>query len=92
MKGGSYTLAKLGGTISKLLFATFHIIPYYPCCNERVSVTEMMGVDDESIDEMEASKTVEPEGDGPEGALYIFLLTFQSHRNLSHLRTPAQYP
>jgi hypothetical protein len=47
----------------------FRVIPYYPCCDERVSVTEMTGADDESIDEMEASETVEPEEDDPEGAL-----------------------
>jgi hypothetical protein len=68
-KGGSYMLAELDGAISKLRFATFCVIPYYPRCNERVSVTEMMGVDDESIDEMEASETIEPEEDNPEGAL-----------------------
>jgi hypothetical protein len=49
----------------------FRVIPYYLCCDERVSVTEMTGVDDESIDEMEASETIEPEEDDPEGALYI---------------------
>jgi hypothetical protein len=68
-KGGSYMLAKLDGAISKLQFATFRIIPYYPRCDERVSVTEMTGVDDESIDKMEANETVEPEEDDPEGAL-----------------------
>jgi hypothetical protein len=68
-KGGSYMLAELDGTISKLRFAVFCIIPYYPRCNKRVSVTEMTGVDNESIDKMEASKTVEPEEDDPEGAL-----------------------
>jgi hypothetical protein len=30
----------------------------------------MMGVDDKSIDKMEVSKTIEPEEDDPEGALY----------------------
>jgi hypothetical protein len=30
----------------------------------------MTGVDDKSIDEMEASETIEPEGDDPEGTLY----------------------
>jgi hypothetical protein len=69
MKGGSYMLAELDGTISKLRFAAFHVIPYYPHCDERVSVTEMTGVDNESIDEMEANKTVEPEEDDPEGTL-----------------------
>jgi hypothetical protein len=68
-KGGSYMLAELDGAISKLRFATFCVIPYYLHCDERVSVTEMMGVDDKSIDEMEASKTIEPEEDDPEGAL-----------------------
>jgi len=62
-------LAELDGAISKLRFATFRVIPYYLHCDERVSVTEMMGVDDKSIDEMEASETIEPEEDDPEGAL-----------------------
>jgi hypothetical protein len=88
-KGGSYMLAKLDGAISKLQFTAFHVIPYYPHCDEHVSVTEMTGVDDESIDKMEASETVEPEEDDPEGVLYIFLPTFQPHHNLSHLCTPA---
>jgi hypothetical protein len=70
MKGGSYMLAELDGAISKLQFAVFCIIPYYPHCNKRISVTEMMGVDNESIDEMEASETIEPEEDDPEGMLY----------------------
>jgi hypothetical protein len=69
-EGGSYMLAKLDGTISKLQFAAFHIIPYYPHCDEHVSVTKMTGVDDESIEEMEASKTIEPKEDNPEGMLY----------------------
>jgi hypothetical protein len=30
----------------------------------------MMGVDNKSIDKMEASETVEPEEDDPEGVLY----------------------
>jgi hypothetical protein len=70
MKGGSYMLAKLDSAISKLWFATFHIIPYYLRCNEHISVTEMTGIDDESIDEMEVSKTIEPKEDNPEGMLY----------------------
>jgi hypothetical protein len=69
MKGGSYMLAKLDSTISKLRFAAFHVIPYYPRCDKHISVTKMMGVDDKSIDEMEASETVEPEEDNPEGTL-----------------------
>jgi hypothetical protein len=55
MKGGSYMLAELDGAISKLRFAAFRVIPYYLRCNECVSVTKMMSVDNESIDEMEAN-------------------------------------
>jgi hypothetical protein len=65
-KGGSYMLAELDSAISKLRFTAFCVIPYYPCCDERVSVTEMTGVDDKSIDKMEASETIEPEEDDPE--------------------------
>jgi hypothetical protein len=64
----------------------FHVIPYYPRCDERVSVTEMTGVDDESIDKMEASETIEQEEDDPEGVLYIIIPAFQPHRNLFHSR------
>jgi hypothetical protein len=52
----------------------------------------MMGVDDESIDKIEASETVEPEEDDPEGALYIFIPAFQPHHNLFHSCAHAQYP
>jgi hypothetical protein len=62
-------LAELDGAISKLRFTVFRVIPYYPRCDEHISVTEMTGVDDESIDEMEASETIEPEEDDPEGVL-----------------------
>jgi hypothetical protein len=63
-------LAKLNGTISKLQFTVFYIIPYYLCCDEHISVTEMTGVDNESIVKMEASETIELKGDNLEGALY----------------------
>jgi hypothetical protein len=92
MKGGSYMLAELDGAISKLQFAMFRIIPYYLHCNEHVSVTKMMGIDDKSIDKMEASETIEPEEDNPEGVLYIFIPAFQPHHNISHLCMPARYP
>jgi hypothetical protein len=70
MKRGSYMLAELDGTISKLQFTAFHVIPYYLHCDKCISVTEMTGIDDESIDEIEASKTVEHEDDDLEGVPY----------------------
>jgi hypothetical protein len=70
----------------------FCVIPYYPCCDKHISVTEMTGVNDKSIDEMEASETVEPEEDDPEGALYIFIPAYQPHHNVFHSRAPVRYP
>jgi hypothetical protein len=65
-KGGSYMLAELDGAISKLRFAVFRVIPYYPCSEERVSVTQMTGLDEESIDQLEAEEIIEPAEDNPE--------------------------
>jgi hypothetical protein len=66
-KGGAYMLA-VDGTISKLRFTAFHVIPYYPHSKEHISVTEITGVDEESIDEVEESESVEPEEEDPEDA------------------------
>jgi hypothetical protein len=63
-------LAELDSAISKLAFAAFRVIPYYLRCDKHVSVTKMTDVDNEGIDEMEVSETVEPEEDDPEGMLY----------------------
>jgi hypothetical protein len=59
-------LAELDGAISKLRFAVFRVIPYYPCSEERVSVTQMTGLDEESIDQLEAEEIIEPAEDNPE--------------------------
>jgi hypothetical protein len=66
MKGGSYMLAELDGAISKLRFASFRVIPYYLCSDERMSVTQMTGLDEESIDQLETEETIEPAEDNPE--------------------------
>jgi hypothetical protein len=62
-------LAELDGAISKLRFAVFRVIPYYPCSDKRVSVTQMTGIDEDSIDQLEAGENIEPEDDEPERAL-----------------------
>jgi hypothetical protein len=61
-------LAELDGAISKLRFAAFRVIPYFPRSEDRVSVTQMTGIDDDSIDQLEAGETVEPDEDEPEHA------------------------
>lgn len=67
-KGGSYMLAEIDGAISKLRFAAFRVIPYFPRSKDRVSVTQMTGIDDDSIDQLEVGETIEPEEDDPERA------------------------
>jgi hypothetical protein len=62
-------LAELDCAISKLCFAVFHVIPYYPHSEECVSVTQMTGIDEESIDQLEAGENIEPDEDNPERVL-----------------------
>ena len=40
-KGGSYILGELDGSISKLRFAVFRLIPYYPRDLKAVPVTKL---------------------------------------------------
>ncbi|KIO12259.1 hypothetical protein M404DRAFT_125744 [Pisolithus tinctorius Marx 270] len=48
--GGSYLLAELDGSISKLCFAAFHLLPYHPWSQTRTTVTRITGLDDEELD------------------------------------------
>jgi hypothetical protein len=41
-QGGSYQLAELDGTLSKLKFAAFHIIPYHPRSPTSIKVTQFI--------------------------------------------------
>ncbi|KAI6152640.1 hypothetical protein BKA82DRAFT_114660, partial [Pisolithus tinctorius] len=50
--GGSYLLAKLDGSISKLCFTAFHLLPYHPWSQTRATVTRITGLDDEELDHL----------------------------------------
>ena len=63
-------LAELDSAISKLHFATFCVIPYYPHSNERMSVMQMTRLDKDSIDSLEAEEAIEPDEDDPERMSY----------------------
>jgi len=43
---GTYRLGKLDGTISKLCYAAFRLIPYYACLRSFIPVTHVMDGDD----------------------------------------------
>ncbi|KIO13205.1 hypothetical protein M404DRAFT_92706, partial [Pisolithus tinctorius Marx 270] len=48
--GGSYLLAELDGSISKLCFAAFCLLPYHPRSQTHTTVTHITGLDDEELD------------------------------------------
>ncbi|KIO06846.1 hypothetical protein M404DRAFT_37253, partial [Pisolithus tinctorius Marx 270] len=48
--GGSYLLAELDGSISKLCFATFRLLPYHPRSQTHATMTRITGLDDEELD------------------------------------------
>src|SRR6267154_1985884 len=52
MAGGSYILAELDGSMSKLRYAAFRIIAYHVRNKTRIAVTKITGMDDEALDRM----------------------------------------
>ena len=45
-KGGTYILAKMDGAVSRLQYATFHIVPYLPGSLENILVASLLGTED----------------------------------------------
>ncbi|KAF5355069.1 hypothetical protein D9756_005757 [Leucocoprinus leucothites] len=55
--GGSYILAELDGSISKLRFAAFRLVPYYPRDIRAIPVTKLTDATPEALEDM----TYDPE-------------------------------
>ena len=51
-KGGSYVLAELDGSLSKLRYAAFRLLPYYPRSHISVPVTKLLGIADDELEGM----------------------------------------
>jgi len=51
-KGGAYILAELDGVVSKLCYAAFRLLPYLPCNETKISVTSIMGLDEEALNSL----------------------------------------
>ena len=58
--GGSYILAELDGVVSKLRYAAFRLLPYYPRFHTNIPVTELTGLDDEDLDKLAGADVEEP--------------------------------
>ncbi|TFK20819.1 hypothetical protein FA15DRAFT_599049 [Coprinopsis marcescibilis] len=46
---GSYILAELDGSVSKLRFTAYQIIPYYPHLNKRIQITKITELSAEEL-------------------------------------------
>ena len=58
--GGSYLLAELDRAVSRLCYAAFWLIPYYPCLSSVIHITELTDMDDENLDKLAGEDVEEP--------------------------------
>ena len=63
--GGSYLLAELDGAVSRLCYAAFRLIPYYPRLCSAIRVTDLTGIVDEDLDKM-AGEHIDEDPDNAE--------------------------
>ena len=59
--GGSYLLEELDGVVSRLLYTTFRLIPYYSCLSSVICITELTDTDDKNLDKLAGENVEEPE-------------------------------
>ena len=52
--GRSYVLAELDGSVSKLRFAAFCIVPYFPRFRSSIPVMDLSGFNDQTLDKLAA--------------------------------------
>jgi hypothetical protein len=64
--GGSYLLAELDGSVSRLRYTAFRLIPYHPRTTSRIPVTSITGLDDEDLDHMAGEEVEEPVDEDPD--------------------------
>ena len=57
--GGSYVLAELDGSVSKLCFAAFCIVPYYPRFCSSILVMDLSGFNNQTLDALAAEDNEE---------------------------------
>jgi hypothetical protein len=48
--GGSFVLAELDGTMSKLRYAAYRVIPYYPRTLSQIPVTKITNMDEDQLE------------------------------------------
>ena len=43
LRNGNYRLVEVNGALSKLKYAAYRLIPYYPRCRKALQITEILG-------------------------------------------------
>ena len=56
--GGSYLLAELDGAISRLRYAAFWLLLYYPCMHITIPVMDLTRLNNRELDDFEAEEDV----------------------------------
>ena len=67
--GGSYLLAELDSAISRLCYAAFQLLPYYPRTHVTIPVTDLTGLSDRELDNFKAEEDVERDDEDEEEEL-----------------------
>ncbi|OCB91447.1 hypothetical protein A7U60_g1292 [Sanghuangporus baumii] len=62
IKAGSYVIAELNRSVSKIRVAAFHLIPYFPYSNLSVPITKLVNAADDEL-ENDANPLIKPEED-----------------------------
>ena len=52
---------RLDGTVSKLRYAAFHLLPYYPQFQTNILVTELTGLDNKDLGKLAGADVEEPD-------------------------------
>src|ERR1700709_2885169 len=68
--GGSYLLAELDGSVSRLRFAAFRLLPYHPRSRTRIPVTTVKGLQTKKLDRLVEGEDEENQPDEVEAENY----------------------
>jgi hypothetical protein len=63
--GGSYLLAELDGSVSRMRYAAFRLVPYHPRTLSHIPVTTITGLEDEELDRMAGEDDEETADEDP---------------------------
>ncbi|KIO00959.1 hypothetical protein M404DRAFT_29158 [Pisolithus tinctorius Marx 270] len=85
--GGSYLLAELDGSISKLCFTVFHLLPYHPQSQAHATVTHITRLDNDELDHL----LKEAEDDPTDNEVEVFALDSQLSA-ISSTHSPSIMP